>query len=83
MEECVTRNEKHSQNTIIELISRDISKKIYIEIDNIKNQLASITILDGEGGETSILIKNINKKREHILKIDSLINIGFEVIDLR
>ena len=71
LEECITRNDKR------------ISKRIYIEIDNIKNQLGSIIILDGEGGETSILIKKINKKREHILKIDSLINIGFEVIDLR
>ena len=72
LEECVTMNDKPS-----------ISKRIYIEIDNIKNQLGNIIILDGEGGETSILIKNINEKREHILKIDSLINIGFEVIDLR
>jgi len=75
LDECITK--------FGTIIAEDV---VYIEIDNIQNQLKNIIIYDqslDDGGKTSISIQNINEKKEDILEIDSLINIGFEIIDLR
>ena len=72
--DCLKDKKGYKKNNVL---------NVAIKIDTLMNKLISITQLDEYQGKTHIVIKNLGRKNENHLKIDTTIYKDFEIIDLR